>query len=125
LNRFQPKLAKASIFQRKACAYLVTRSTRSRPELPSEASKPKEYAMNIYHGLLFSRGHVTDPATAMLLARSLAAYEPARIPLRKQAEPPGRLRWFFEELVLLSGRPVSQQHLDDLDEPFPPLHPCP
>jgi len=81
--------------------------------------------MNPYHGLLFMHGHIADPKLAMSLGRSNAT--PAQIsPSPKPASHwLGRLRWLVEEFVLLGGRPVSRQHLDDIEEPFPPLHPCP
>jgi hypothetical protein len=85
----------------------------------------KEYAMNIYQGLLFQSGHIADPKLALSLAQSEAASEAS-----VQATSAGahtlaeRLRWILEELVLLGGRPVSREHFDDIDEPFPALHPC-
>jgi hypothetical protein len=79
--------------------------------------------MNIYQGLLFQSGHIADPKLALSLARSEAETKTSGqpSPTHTLAE---RLRWILEELVLLGGRPVSREHLDDLDEPFPTLHPC-
>lgn len=82
--------------------------------------------MNIYHGLLFQSGHIADPQLALRLGRAGERRETAASP----SPPPvrhrrfARLRWLMEELVLLGGRPVSKSHVDDLDEPFPNLHPC-
>ena len=77
--------------------------------------------MNIYQGLLFQSGHIADPKLALSLARSDTA-TPA--PAAKSQTLADRVRWILEELVLLGGRPVSPQHFDDIDEPFPTLHPC-
>jgi hypothetical protein len=74
---------------------------------------------------LFSNGHIADPELALSLAGTDAATEPKQPPELQRHPNPGRLRWLFEELVLLGGRPVSREHLDDLDEPFPQLHPSP
>lgn len=96
--------------------------------------------MNLYHGLLFQNGHITD----VQLARTLAADRPATasgsaatvpsagpsvhaIAARRLARATAfieALRWLAEELRLLGGRPVSPGHLDDINEPFPPVHPC-
>ena len=85
--------------------------------------------MNIYHGLLFQSGYITDPKLALRLGR--AAEPQANTRQVSQPSLPGRprrlatgLRWLLEELVLLGGRPMSTCHHDDLDEPFPTLHPC-
>ncbi|HTA63959.1 MAG TPA: hypothetical protein VK753_00515 [Xanthomonadaceae bacterium] len=85
--------------------------------------------MNIFHGLLFQSGHIFDPKLAMRLGREreargqVASEPPPQKPTRPR--PMRSLRWLLEELVLLGGRPVSKHHVDDLEEPFPPLHPCP
>ena len=82
--------------------------------------------MNIYHDLLFQGGHIADAKLALTLAHAQNAAAAATIevtPCTPRAFAQ-RLRWLFEELVLLGGRPVSTQHLDDIDEPFPTLHPC-
>ena len=82
--------------------------------------------MNIYQGLLFQSGHIADPKLALSLARSDATAKttPAEPSAPRPHALADRLRWILEELVLLGGRPVSTQHLDDIDEPFPTLHPC-
>ncbi len=81
--------------------------------------------MNIYQSLLFQNGHIADAKLALSLVQTDTANDDAATPppsrLRKRSHG---LRWVLEELVLLGGRPVSSQHLDDIDEPFPTLHPC-
>jgi len=93
--------------------------------------------MNLYHGLLFNSGHISDVKLARQLAgepaatvgegSSVASPGPSvrAIAARRLARVTGfieAVRWLGEELVLLGGRPVKADHLDDLDEPFPPLH---
>jgi hypothetical protein len=58
LNQIQGKLAKRSLFRRRSCAYRANRSRRQ-PQwfLPTNAM---EAPMNIYKGLLFLHGYVTD-----------------------------------------------------------------
>ncbi|HEY2344841.1 MAG TPA: hypothetical protein VGH80_03035 [Xanthomonadaceae bacterium] len=81
--------------------------------------------MNIYHGLLFQSGHITDPQLALRLGRARETVEPVAAPPESAGHRRmSRLRWLLEELVLLGGRPVSKHHNDDLEEPFPTLHPC-
>ena len=82
--------------------------------------------MNLFHGLLFQSGHIADPELAIRLGRERRAEGPVASapPPATQRLRTSRLRWLLEEMVLLGGRPVSKHHNDDLDEPFPTLHPC-
>lgn len=82
--------------------------------------------MNIYHDLLFQGGHIADAKLALTLVRAQDAAEATTTDSTPCAPRTfaQRLRWLFEELALLGGRPLSRLHLDDLDEPFPTLHPC-
>ena len=81
--------------------------------------------MNLYQSLLFQNGHIADAKLALSLAQTEAADDaPTAPPLSHLRKRSHGLRWVLEELVLLGGRPVSSQHFDDIDEPFPTLHPC-
>jgi len=87
--------------------------------------------MNLYAGLLFQGGYIADPKLAVMLAKERPAAEPATDVDAGRGPAPepsqgwlSRAHWLLEELTLLGGRPVTRDHLDDLDEPFPTLHPC-
>jgi hypothetical protein len=85
--------------------------------------------MNLYTGLLFQSGHIADAKLAIRLAQSpsetVQQSSPSVVVGRAHRRSfSERVRWLVEELVLLGGRPVSNHHLDDIDEPFPPLHRC-
>jgi hypothetical protein len=83
----------------------------------------EESAMNLYHGLLFQSGHIADAKLAISLARSPESSPSTAGRPSTRSSVSARLHWLLEELVLLGGRPVSKDRNDDLNDPFPPLHP--
>jgi hypothetical protein len=69
--------------------------------------------MNLYSGLLFLHGHITDPALAATLAAS--AEDRASTPTSRSLAMD-----LFKSLMYLGGRPMHSGHNYDLDESFEP-----
>lgn len=83
----------------------------------------------ISRGMMFLEGAIATPASTQA-AQDIDAHA-AEASAARDAEPAADedagfkrgARWLVEELALLGGRPLSARRMDDLDEPFPPLHP--
>jgi len=101
LSEIQDRLAKLAIFIRKASTY------RSIP------LKQRSSVMNLYSGLLFLHGHITDHALAATLAAS--AEDRASTPTSRSPAMD-----LFKSLMYLGGRPMHSGHNFDLDESFEP-----
>ena len=85
----------------------------------------------ISRGMMFLDGSIATPAslhpTGPEPVRSSSAthhelphaHREFRISVARLAR---KARWWWDELALLGGRPMTVRHNDDIDEPFPPLH---